>query len=195
MNERTFPLRKPPDQLFSPLVWVGSVLLIAVFFPLIMLMMSASIDSLLGLAVFGGVWLACMLSGLLYMAFVSRRTQKAHIRLEEEAIVVAGRRWIGEFRVSLADIEAITQTTAPLRMRWQAVWPPDDLTIFDILDGSAPATQIRLRRRIALPLGSRSWWPLGRCRAVVIDPEEPASFAKAVRELAPHVTIDPSLVE
>ncbi len=189
MMERRFYLRGRETRLFGP----GSLALYALTLAFVsgnaalMLIMYDTGDRVVVGAV---VAMLCGIPlGAISLAYRAHRMKNAGVELTDEAIIVRG--WSrATFRASTANLARLTEVEfdrADL-VRW--TWPLWNMILVQVPRFSGTALRIDLKRPIMHP-----WWALLRYRAIVIDPEDRAGFIAALRQLAPHVAMEPSALE
>ncbi len=119
--------------------------------------------------------------------------RNAHVRILDHAIVIRDR-W-PDLRVPHERLSSLSEADISTRSDFigfflgrvhdaRVTWFP-------------PETPLRLglSKGINRPWPLSWFWPLARTRTVYLDPEDRPGFIAALRSAAPHVTIDPSLVE
>jgi hypothetical protein len=134
------------------------------------------------------------MAGVANILFVSRRAKIAEIGFCEGSLTLKSRKWWKTVRIDLLDIVEVRETNVRLSDGLRNAWPSNSPILYDILDVDRPAVRLELRQGIHAPIGSHLWWR-GRCRTLVIDPEDRRGFATALHDVAPHVTRDAVLVE
>jgi hypothetical protein len=190
MAEQIFYVRGRQDA--SRLLNVGLLVYMAMapaFVPMVILVtvLAAATNGML--AVFAAIALSLPLFGLIAARGLRHRLEKAHVEVTDDTLILRGN--LPDMRIPVANIASVTQSAVGIGdMLRAAGWSPWNATLFVLRYPSARTLRLTLSRGV-----TPRWWPFNRYRTVLADPEDWPGFIAAVRQVAPHVTIDAALVE
>ncbi len=153
---------------------------------------------LVGVAVSGAsiraLWITALGSGLAFLAvcsvFASSRARTARVEISDDAIIIRGVGW-PNLTVPLEHALSAGEYRPRFRNFFRLHPWGETLTVLPIMWMNERGV---VRLELSRGVGQR-WWPLARYRTIFIDPEDRAGFIAALHRVAPHVTIEPSVLE